>query len=184
MTRETDYLIQSLFERENLDEMTLDEMKGMAEQYPFSSIIQFLYTCKLKSLYHLDFPESVAKTALYFNNPYWLNHQLSEDAEKGHFRLSTYETYTLDEDENDALPVIETDENEFVPIDLEDSIDIEEKQEKELESVEENEEASLSVEPVIEIETKSVTEDSFSIPIEPYHTIDYFASQGIDSNKE
>ncbi|MEY3433549.1 MAG: hypothetical protein RL131_1485, partial [Bacteroidota bacterium] len=63
-------------------------------------------------------------------------------------------------------------------------IDVEEQHEKELESIDENEDVHLSVEPAIELETKSVTEDSFSIPIEPYHTIDYFASQGIDLSKE
>jgi hypothetical protein len=132
MTREKDYLIQSLFERENLEEMTLDELKGLSEQYPFSSIIQFLYTCKLKTLYHLEFPEAVTKTALFFKDPYWLDYQLSDDQEKGGFRWEQYQVERVEEVEG--------------------------------------------VEGVKEVEA---VEKDLKIPIEPYHTIDYFASQGI-----
>ena len=39
MTKETDYLIQSLFEKESMEEMTLDEFRRIADQYPYSSII-------------------------------------------------------------------------------------------------------------------------------------------------
>jgi len=36
MAKETDFLVQSLFERESLNELTLDELKGMTETYPYS----------------------------------------------------------------------------------------------------------------------------------------------------
>ena len=48
----------------------------MTVKYPYSAIFQFLYTRKLQSLHDLRFPASVAKTAIYFSNPHWLNHQL------------------------------------------------------------------------------------------------------------
>ena len=79
MTKETDYLIQSLFEKESLEEITLDEFSRIADQYPYSSIVQFLYSCKLKSVYHLDFPEQVTHTALFFSSPQWLHFQLSDE---------------------------------------------------------------------------------------------------------
>lgn len=126
MTRETDYLIQSLFEREGMEVMTLDELKGYSHQYPFSSIIQFLYTCKLKSLHHLDFSETASKTALFFEDPFWLDYQLNGEKDKGKFDLGPYENRN--------------------------------------ETVEE-------LPPLL-------------VPIEPYHTIDYFASQGIKLSKE
>jgi len=91
MTKETDYLIQSLFKKESLEEMTLDEFRRLADQYPYSSIVQFLYSCKLKSVYHLDFPEQVTHTALFFSSPQWLHYQLSDESEKGNFRQSQYD---------------------------------------------------------------------------------------------
>ena len=175
MTKETDYLIQSLFEKESLEEMTLDEFRRMADQYPYSSIIQFLYSCKLKSVYHLDFPEQVTHTALFFSSPQWLHFQLSDESEKGDFRLSQYDRYfnNVSEDEPIELP-----ETEF--------IDEEETawENSPIESEEENIAQQAPVSAPIE-ETIAVSHDqpnielNAPIPIEPYHTVDYFASQGI-----
>lgn len=131
MTRESDYLVQSLFERENIEEMTLDELKGLSEQYPFSSIIQFIYTCKLKSISQDDFANAVAKTALFFKDAYWLDHQLSDETDMGSFNL---EKYMVDETVGLSLPTEDREGNES---------------------------------------------EELVIPIEPYHTVDYFASQGI-----
>ena len=101
--KETDYMIQSLFQRESMDEMTLDELKSHAEAFPYSSIIQFLYTCKLKSQYHLDFPEAVSKTALFFDDSSWLNYQLREEGEKGNFRKILYGSQHNDANEVEGL---------------------------------------------------------------------------------
>ena len=103
MMKETDYMIQSLFQRESMDEMTLDELKSHAEAFPYSSIIQFLYTCKLKSQYHLDFPEAVSKTALFFDDSSWLNYQLREEGEKGNFRKILYGSQHNDANEVEGL---------------------------------------------------------------------------------
>ncbi len=83
MIRETDFIVQSMFERENLDEMTLDELQALAQQYPYSSIVHFLHTSKLKETFDRHFPEAVSHTALYFNNPHWLDYQLSDENERG-----------------------------------------------------------------------------------------------------
>ena len=83
MTKETDFMIKSLFQKESMDEMTIDELKRHAEAFPYSSIIQFLYTSKLKSQNHLDFPKAVSNTALFFDNSSWLNYQLREEGEMG-----------------------------------------------------------------------------------------------------
>lgn len=89
MTKETDFMIKSLFQKESMDEMTIDELKCHAEAFPYSSIIQFLYTSKLKSQNHLDFPKAASNTALFFDNSSWLNYQLREEAEMGNFSKKT-----------------------------------------------------------------------------------------------
>ena len=160
MTRETDYLIQSLFEREGMEEMTLDELKAHSEQYPFSSIIQFLYTCKLKALYHLDFPENVSKTALFFKDPFWLDYQLNDEQDLGKFRFGQYEN------RNENLEELSSPLGQDVD-------NIEEDAHFEEEILEENI-PSLTKENELEI----------NIPIDPYHTVDYFASQGIKLSQE
>jgi len=175
MTKETDYLIQSLFEKESLEEMTLDEFRRMADQYPYSSIIQFLYSCKLKSVYHLDFPEQVTHTALFFSSPQWLHFQLSDESEKGDFRLSQYDRYfnNVSEDEPIELP-----ETEF--IDEEETAWENSPFESEVENIVQQAFVSAPIEETIAVSHNQPTvEFNAPIPIEPYHTVDYFASQGI-----
>ncbi len=179
MTKETDYLVQSLFEKESLEEMTLDEFRKTADQYPYSSIVQFLYSCKLKSVYHLDFPEQVTHTALFFSSPQWLHYQLSDESEKGNFRLNQY-----DRNYNNI--------SEDIPVDLPEIVESNEDEENNWDNAfPENDELPVlikdpvfpnneEIEPIV---APSVSlPDLTNIPIEPYHTVDYFASQGIKTN--
>ncbi|MEY3178648.1 MAG: hypothetical protein RJB42_889 [Bacteroidota bacterium] len=175
MTKETDYLIQLLFEKESLEEMTLDEFSRLADQYPYSSIVQFLYSCKLKSVYHLDFPEQVTHTALFFSSPQWLHYQLSDESEKGNFRQSQYDRNynNITEDQPIELPETTFDEDD------ENLWDNSLEDENALIAVEESTEPvhEEQITNTIPLVVEEVVEPS--IPIEPYHTVDYFASQGI-----
>ncbi|MFZ9240342.1 MAG: hypothetical protein ACO22R_04325 [Chitinophagaceae bacterium] len=146
MPKETDYIVQSLFDREHLDEMTLDELKEMTESYPYSALLHLLYTKKLKSRLHIGFKDALLHTSLFFNHPQWLAYQINDDAEIGVFRKNN----------------VERSEQEL----KEERLD--EQQATMIESTSENTEV----------------EDKIEIPIDPYHTVDYFASQGIKLSKE
>ena len=177
--KETDYMIQSLFQRESMDEMTLDELKGHAEAFPYSSIVQFLYTCKLKSQYHLDFPEAVSKTALFFDDTSWLNYQLREEGEKGNFRKILYGSHHNDTNEVEGveglnLPAegrgveeVDFDENEGG---FHDPAIVQAIEKIELQDPNTN--------------PASGTNKDFEFQLTPYHTVDYFASLGIKINME
>lgn len=173
MTRETDYLIQSLFEKESLEEMTLDEFRSISEQYPYSSIVQFLYSCKLKSVYHLDFPEQVTHTALFFPSPQWLNYQLSDESEIGNFRLIQYDINFNNVSEDVPVEIDQSNENTWEYDEEQSNFS---STENEMASVE-NKEVITQHQPLILTENNPV--ETLQIPIEPYHTVDYFASQGI-----
>jgi hypothetical protein len=181
MTKETDYLIQSMFEGESLEDITLDELRVFTERYPYSSIVHFLYTCKLKSIYHIDFPEAVTKTAIFFNDPYWLNFQLSEDTERGNIKKSGYE-YNLQERKEEAKPQLSG--NVELESTWQDEDGYEYAEEKAEEIAAQLGEEQSNNEPFNFPQFKpseTVQADSLDqlIPIEPYHTVDYFASQGI-----
>lgn len=180
MTKETDFMVQSLFQRESMDEMTLDELRGHAEEFPYSSIIQFLYTCKLKAQYHLDFPEAVSKTALFFDDSSWLNYQLREEAEKGSFRKIIYDSQFNNISEDEIVEGVKGVE------------DVEEVEEFAV--IEEVEGVVLKpamIEPIVASDVQDIkpassseTNEDFEIPITPYHTVDYFASLGIKMSIE
>ncbi len=183
MTKETDYLIQSLFEKESLEEMTLDEFRRIADQYPYSSIVQFLYSCKLKSVYHLDFPEQVTHTALFFSSPQWLHYQLSDESEKGSFRLNQYdlsynnisEDQVQEQSDTGTIETFDDDElglsNNFPEEEVTSKVTV---PHSEIDLTE----AENKVKETTGLET------ALPIPIEPYHTVDYFASQGIKNRLE
>jgi hypothetical protein len=254
MIRETDFLIQSMFERESLDEMTLDELQALAQQYPYSSIVHFLHTSKLKETFDRHFPEAVSHTALYFNNPHWLDYQLSDENERGlikkfnmeenedlssisdpstelkmPFASDSYqvadnngEEEELDidlhpyahvekkneavyEDVEDEIAIIRDSTHEPTTVD-EDNINLDELEEpsfnttfQETESdIEANEEsiytqkeeeiiAPVSHHPEVSTsnpapETIDKTAEGQLLEFDPYHTVDYFASQGIKFN--
>jgi len=182
MTKETDYMIQSLFQRESMDEMTLDELKSHAEAFPYSSIIQFLYTCKLKSQYHLDFPEAVSKTALFFDDSSWLNYQLREEGEKGNFRKILYGSQ-----HNDANEVEEV-EGLNLPAEGREVEGVEEVDFDENEGGFHDPALAQAIEK-IELQDPNTnpasgTNKDFEFQLTPYHTVDYFASLGIKINME
>ena len=186
--KETDYMIQSLFQRESMDEMTLDELKSHAEAFPYSSIIQFLYTCKLKSQYHLDFPEAVSKTALFFDDSSWLNYQLREEGEKGNFRKILYGSQHNDANEVEGVEEVEEVEGLNLPAE---GREVEGVEEVDFDENEGGFHDPAIVQAIEKIELQdpntnpaSGTNKDFEFQLTPYHTIDYFASLGIKINME
>lgn len=177
MTVEKDYLIQSMFERESLDEMTLDELQALSEQYPYSSIIRYLHTSKLKESYHRHYPEAVSKTAMYFSNPNWLHYQLSDEAERGSIKKFMHEEDAFVVEDVEEVEVVEENSEGF---DNEPYIDQEEADQYQDEvTIEENQELQtelVEIEAIIPENTPAIEEP---LAFEPYHTVDYFASQGI-----
>jgi hypothetical protein len=147
MGKETDFIVQSLFDREHLQELTVDELKGMTESFPYSSILHFLYTKKLKTSLHIGYRDALMHTSLFFNQPQWLAYQMHDDAEIGVFRNNNVER------SEEALKEEQADEK-------------------------------IATETVQTTDTSIPEEEKLEIPIDPYHTVDYFASQGIKLSKE
>ncbi|MEO8569030.1 MAG: hypothetical protein ABI419_07835, partial [Ginsengibacter sp.] len=55
-----------------------DALEKNVQEYPFSSLTRYLLLCQYRKTGHLDFEKLLKKTALYFNNPHWLQFQLSQ----------------------------------------------------------------------------------------------------------
>ena len=147
MGKETDFIVQSLFDREHLQELTVDELKGMTESFPYSSILHLLYTKKLKTSLHIGYRDALMHTSLFFNQPQWLAYQMHDDAEIGVFRNNNVER------SEEALKEEQADEKN-------------------------------ATEAIETTDTSIPEEEKLEIPIDPYHTVDYFASQGIKLSKE
>ena len=76
MQAEPKSIVKSLFGRENLMDVSKDEIRKLAEEFPYSPVIQYLLTRRLKISSDAGYGDSVARTAVYFNNPHWLSQLL------------------------------------------------------------------------------------------------------------
>jgi hypothetical protein len=133
-----------------------DELVKMKEDYPYASVFSYVYTQKLKQQNNFLFNKEVSYTKLFFNNHRWL-----------HFLL-------CGEGELEVIKGIPT-ENVY----NDDKLSIEEEiieHKNEIKAPETTTEGENSVKTEEVISTKG---NPVEMAFEPYHTVDYFASQGI-----
>src|SRR5665647_1417582 len=60
----------------------INAMEKNVLDYPFSSIAGFLLLYHYKKTFHHDYEKLAKKVALQFNNPHWLQFQLSQTHKK------------------------------------------------------------------------------------------------------
>jgi len=155
MSKSAEQLAKSLFLKENLQECTIQELKLLINKYPYFGPAHFLLAEKLKNGNAADYTNQVNKTLLYFNDPLWFDYLVNN-----------------------------TGNAEIIPAKKEIIKEV---------SIEKN---IAEREPK---ETKTALQTKFEIPslhtairdnalsemtFEPYHTVDYFASQGIKFKEE
>lgn len=75
-------IVHLLTGKHNLREVSVSELEAITQEQPFFSVAQLLLAKKMKQENHPGFHQQVAKTALYFPNTYWLDHQLNTAAEE------------------------------------------------------------------------------------------------------
>lgn len=210
-------LVRSIFQKESLDDCSLEELQALASQYSYFTPVQFLLAEKLRTTDEKLYKEQLQKLSLHFNNPLWLDHLLNlyktgEFAAQSPPGIGTTKkeelTGSVEENGSPDLKVISEEYkisepviNEVAADSTSDAVElikdeIFESTEKNSESHEpaveqsntdaeiettdfvavENNESPISMPPLPDLNQEPAeTELSF----QPYHTVDYFASQGI-----
>jgi hypothetical protein len=79
MTSGMPSLLDSIFGKQNLEEVSLEEIQLVITEFPSFNAAHFLLSKKLKLENNPAYLEQTMKTALYFNNPVWLQSLLEED---------------------------------------------------------------------------------------------------------
>lgn len=206
-------IVRNLFQRDHLEEVGESQLEEYVKQYPYSSIGHLLLTKKKKDA-GVDYSKEAAVASLYINNPLWLHYFLDEQphtaAESSTESVTALATHELLEEPDVPKKEIEIEETEIVA--AEEPTNVEERKEeineeaKQEEHIEVEVEAPVEekVEPVVpEVPAATVNETpdlvgsefgnhkpDYSVQVEqelvfePYHTIDYFASQGIKLKAE
>jgi hypothetical protein len=79
-------LLDSIFGKQSLEEISLEEIHHVLAEFPSFNVAHYLLSRKLKLENDPAYEAETRKTALYFNNPIWLQWLLEEDiqAEEEH----------------------------------------------------------------------------------------------------
>jgi hypothetical protein len=65
-------LLDAIFGKKELSTVSLDELYELINEFPSFNAAHYLLSKKLKQEDHSDFEMETRRTALYFNNPFWL----------------------------------------------------------------------------------------------------------------
>ncbi len=76
MQAEFDNMVKEMLGYGVSDEIPETELARLTKIYAYSPFIQYLFSRHLKEKNDPRYGASIARTALYFSNPHWLNHQL------------------------------------------------------------------------------------------------------------
>ncbi len=88
MTASIENIVQHLFHQPTLQTVSVDELQQMTQEYPSFAAARFLLLKKMQETGHPDFSSQLHKTAVYFNNPLWLQLLLLPAKETGAWQPS------------------------------------------------------------------------------------------------
>ena len=171
MNLQINQLVKSLLKKETLEQCSLQELEQFADRHPYFGAAQLLLTKKLQVENPERYDEQLQKTFLFFHNPMWVEHLLNET---GNAEIIAPEKK---EDTNLNPEVVAQIEIPVMPA-------VESKKQKPIQPepvVEMNAEPALEI-PKLKMET--IDPATAELTFEPFHTVDYFASQGIKFKEE
>lgn len=171
MNVQIDQLVKSLLAKDSIEQCSLQEVKAYADRNPYFGAAQLLLTKKLQTENAEAYDEQLQKTFLFFHNPLWVKKLLNNS-----------DDVTIIENKKEAISeaITETQSPEIHAAFIEQSNQPESVDQTDLPEVQETE---TQVElPAFKFEPVSTSKND--LLFEPFHTVDYFASQGINFKEE
>jgi hypothetical protein len=164
MTGNTQHIIKRIFQANSLDDVSVLLLEELTEQNPSFGIGHFLLSQKLQKENIPGFKDQVQKTALYFPNPFWLQWLLKNTGKESEPLLTRDDQVATEQAVEPSLPYLADEGTK----DLNN------------EKIEDEKIADSIGKTVFTQSEQASTEiKEETLVFEPYHTIDYFASQGI-----
>lgn len=210
-------LAQQLFGKATIEECNLEEVKNLAQRFPYFAPAQFLLLEKLKQEGAEEYSSQVQKSILFYHNPLEFQYFISSDRfytetsfaeEEVSLEEKTAEEKEIAGEEEPGIKEPETSaetetvmtepkiieeqpgDHEYEEPLNEDSVSLSQQPEEPAFQTLENQ-PQKSVSSSIEGLLQTNQTPSFKLPIsnsgitfEPFHTVDYFASQGIKLSQE
>lgn len=203
MNGQLNQLVKSLLHKETLDQCSMEELQQFADKYPYFGAAHLLLAKKLQEVNTDRFKEQLQKTYLFFHNPLWVE-QLLNDTGTAEIKEQPVEKLST-EKESTPEESLESVQTEIIKESAPFSEVVVEKNDIELlqntVSLAETAGQATAPEPLVNITVhespatfeqvvinKPVETVQATPPVdlifEPYHTVDYFASQGIKFKEE
>ena len=214
MSERVHLLAQSILGKSSLEDCTLQETRDLAQRYPYFAPAQFLYLQKLRSENSEEYVKQLQKAVLYYHNPLAFEYFISSDRFHTEVELekqdavaenvqSEFQT-VKNENAGDLQPeMVEINDQpkttdstpieKTIPVAIEaPEISVSDEKELVIEQLT-DEETSITGEKIVaspEPETSNLkletqnNQPETALAFEPYHTVDYFASQGIKLSQE
>ena len=176
MNVQIDQLVKSLLEKDSLENCSLQEVKEYADRHPHFGAAQLLLTKKMQVENIPAYNEQLQKTILFFHNPLWVKKILNDTGDATVIEKKKEEPIETIEEKIIEAPLIEIKEEELVNVADSTSLPDETEQTASTENDDSIELPTFKFEPI----ESSKSELLF----EPFHTVDYFASQGINFKEE
>ena len=148
-------LFESLFKRKSTDTGTVALLEQLTKDHPYFSPAQFYLLQQTNEESPVHNRQS-SRTAVFFDNPYWLNFQLTKTTQPI--------IQQKEETQKEMTPVLSESDN------TDDA------------SMMEEEIAPMKIE--LKIPALNKDEKNVDMVFEPMHLVDYFASQGIKLSEE
>jgi len=79
MNRSTSKILHQIFNAESLKEVSLSRLEGLRDQFPYFAGGHYFLSKKQWQEQETGYAMEAKKTAIYFNNPYWLQWLLEND---------------------------------------------------------------------------------------------------------
>jgi len=191
----TDALAEALFKKPTLQDCSLQQVDYLAHQYPYFSTAQLLLLQKSEADADAH-PKQLQRTALHFSNPFQLHFLLQPDLlNTTEPQPQLFQTPIPAEPETpEAVTAPEAPVEEPI-IEAAEPVEPMEPQSQEEEVIapdapaeftDAQPDAALSqpAQPEQEIPPLTISTEAPAITFEPYHTVDYFASQGIKLSQQ
>lgn len=201
MTNRFDVLTQQLFQK-NVVDCSVEELQNLADENPYFAPAQYALLTKLKEKDYDKYQAQFQKAILYFHDPLSFDQFINE--ENFSFAFETIEepeivlpveaeneieieekpqAFNGDETERAFVEEVKADEEVFVEPPVVNEI-ITEEPLKEINNEHVQEEIKTAEQPNTPIITPGNNHPGTGLVFEPYHTVDYFASQGIRLSQE
>src|ERR1700704_1333262 len=79
MNESVHQLVQSLLQKNSIEECNLNDLQNIAKQYPYFTPIQLILAEKMKSQHPSLYQKQLQKTSLYFHNALWFEYMLNRE---------------------------------------------------------------------------------------------------------